>query len=463
MANQRPLLFTLLKPLASLRLTVAMMAISIFLVFAGTVAQVDKGIWTVVDEHFRCYFTWFHLRIFFPRSMSVPDIAFPYLGGYTIGIVLLANLLAAHAVRFKMRARGATLALGLIVLAGASVFTWLLIQGMFTKDVAATEGDASLRVLWRLIKGTGAAVALLAGCLIVFRKRAGIVLVHGGVILLLIAEFYTGYRATESQMRIPEGVTRTWTYDQRSMELAVIDPSDPATERVIAIPSSRLKPGKTVRHESLPCDIEVLDFMRNSTVVDASKLPEGVTNPATKGMGVDAMAIVRPQVSGTDPNQTSDRPSAYVRLRADDGSDLGTFMLTSIFLERQKVEIDGKQWELSLRPKRTYKPYSIELLDFVHDVYVGTDRPKDFSSYIRLRDPRRDIDREVRIWMNNPLRYDGETFYQSSYDGSKTTVLQVVRNDSWMIPYVSCMIVLVGLMTHFGFTLQGFLKRRAAS
>ncbi|MFL2859840.1 MAG: hypothetical protein ACJ0BW_03750 [Pontiellaceae bacterium] len=31
----------------------------------------------------------------------------------------------------------------------------------------------------------------------------------------------------------------------------------------------------------------------------------------------------------------------------------------------------------------------------------------------------------------------------------KGTVLQVVRNDSWMIPYISCMIVFVGMGAQF--------------
>ncbi len=74
------------------------------------------------------------------------------------------------------------------------------------------------------------------------------------------------------------------------------------------------------------------------------------------------------------------------------------------------------------------------------------------------------MDREVKIWMNNPLRYAGETFYQSSFEpGKKLTILQVVRNDGWMLPYLSCMIVGAGLSLHFGMHLIGFLRKGAAS
>ena len=69
--------------------------------------------------------------------------------------------------------------------------------------------------------------------------------------------------------------------------------------------------------------------------------------------------------------------------------------------------------------------------------------------------------------MNEPLRYGGETFYQSGYDdgvrsgtGVKATTLQVVANVGWMIPYIACMIVATGLLAQFSLTLVRFLKRR---
>ena len=51
-AKQQPsLAIRALRVLASLRLTVILFALSLFLVLVGTLAQVDDGIWTVVDFH----------------------------------------------------------------------------------------------------------------------------------------------------------------------------------------------------------------------------------------------------------------------------------------------------------------------------------------------------------------------------------------------------------------------------
>ena len=43
-----------LQIVGSLKITVALLGMSIFLVFVGTLAQVDSGTWTAVHQYFRC-------------------------------------------------------------------------------------------------------------------------------------------------------------------------------------------------------------------------------------------------------------------------------------------------------------------------------------------------------------------------------------------------------------------------
>jgi len=117
-----------------------------------------------------------------------------------------------------------------------------------------------------------------------------------------------------------------------------------------------------------------------------------------------------------------------------------------------------------LRPKRLYKPYTIELIDFRHEQYPGTDIPKDFSSMVRVHNPFTSEERETRVYMNNPLRYGGETYYQASYDkDDKGTVFQVVRNPSWLTPYFACVVVGLGLLGQFMVHLIGFFNRRRST
>ena len=60
----------ILAPLASLRLTVWLLALSMFLVFAGTWAQIDRGIWAVMDLYFRTWWAWIPVGIFFPPRVG---------------------------------------------------------------------------------------------------------------------------------------------------------------------------------------------------------------------------------------------------------------------------------------------------------------------------------------------------------------------------------------------------------
>jgi hypothetical protein len=58
-----------LKPLASLRLTVILFAMAMFLILAGTLAQVHEGVWTVVDRYFRSLFVRIEFQLFVPREV----------------------------------------------------------------------------------------------------------------------------------------------------------------------------------------------------------------------------------------------------------------------------------------------------------------------------------------------------------------------------------------------------------
>jgi cytochrome c biogenesis protein ResB len=127
----------------------------------------------------------------------------------------------------------------------------------------------------------------------------------------------------------------------------------------------------------------------------------------------------------------------------------------------QSFRFKDRTYQLALRPVRHYKPFSLQLLKFSHDKYPGTELPKNFSSRVRLLRPEAGEDREVLIYMNNPLRYAGQTFYQSGYDENdpRVTVLQVVRNPGWLTPYLGCLLVAAGMTFQFLLHLMGYLKQ----
>ena len=94
-------------------------------------------------------------------------------------------------------------------------------------------------------------------------------------------------------------------------------------------------------------------------------------------------------------------------------------------------------------------PFEIELLDFTKILHPSTDIPKSFSSDINLIE--NSIPRYVLIKMNEPLRHKGYTFYQSSFfegEFSDISVLAVVKNYGRLFPYISSIIMCIGILLH---------------
>ena len=103
---------------------------------------------------------------------------------------------------------------------------------------------------------------MLGGCWAVFGKRAGIVLLHGGIALMMFYELHVALTAVETQMNLVEGeqTELAGVHDIRTFELAVIDVTDPKEDRVVAIPKSIVQSGAPIDSSDLPFKIEVHDI-----------------------------------------------------------------------------------------------------------------------------------------------------------------------------------------------------------
>ncbi|MCE9530279.1 MAG: cytochrome c biogenesis protein ResB [Planctomycetes bacterium] len=415
-----------LNALASLRLTVVTFAVALLLVFFGTMAQTSEGIWTVVDKYFRSTYVWVPFQLlatFFQKFFDLSKNtkwggSFPFPGGWLIGSIMMANLLAAHVLRFRWK--------------------------------------------W---------------------KRIGIILIHSGFVALMLGELITGMYAVESKMYLQKDESTNYLNDSLSVELAFhrMD-GDEKTETVI--PKSMLKKGEIVRDSRLPVDVEILDYHKNSMPrpIDGDKDVPGtlifIVNPSQEQgqrdntSGTRFMTEPAPEAIGVK-SAAEDAPAVKVRLRVKDTPDpIGTYFVSlwhdRNFSMRRVIAVpfdfvvDGKSYRMELRNRRIYKPFTFQLTNFEHKKYPGTETSKDFVSTVNLNDPEKNVSREgIRIWMNHPLRYRGETYYQNQFffDDSGT-VLQVVNNPGWLLPYASCALVALGMILHFGITLSTFLKRR---
>ena len=338
--------------------------------------------------------------------------------------------------------------------------------------------EPGLRIMWQLIQSSVAALILLAGLVMVFGSRGGNVLIHLGVGLLMLGQFIFGDRQIEERMALVEGQSSNMALRTDETELAVIRPSADNSDRVTVISGRLLKGrsgGEPIVAEELPFDVKVLSYFPNSSVIRVGPV---APNQATTGIGRSWLATNKAPEGGA--SSRSNISSAYIQLQdRKTGTDLGTFLVSQflndqaqIFMgaggdEVDTVDVGGTPYRLQLRYRRAYKPYSVTLTDVRRINYSASETPRDYSSYVTFTDPATKATQDGRIWMNNPVRYRGETFYQSQYSevelpGGKRgemTGLQVVENAGWLIPYVACVLALWGMLAHFGGTFLRFADR----
>jgi hypothetical protein len=407
----------------SLRLTVTLLSFGILLVFIGTVAQADEGLYQAQTRYFKHWFV--NGFSFFGRWIPVP-----LPGGYLIGTILLVNLTAAFLKRFQWTTR-----------------------------------------------------------------KIGVHCTHIGVIVLLAGQLATDLLSRETQMRVFEGEAKNYSESGLDYELAFVSDAGADTEEVVVIPQALLARGGELQHEKLPFKVKVKTWWPNSTLEFrapmATNLPPPVTTNGvgrsfaffdkklTHAMDDKNVPYCRIELSSAEDSLgewetagwTDDLPltdfftSEYARM-------MGPKLAQSIrarLTEPQSVVAGGKKFTFALRPARVYKPYSITLLKATHDKYQGTEIPKDFRSRVRLQNPVKGEDREVEIYMNSPLRYEGLTYYQYQMSADEmvrgagqtpSSTFQVVRNPSWLTPYAGCIIVAGGMIIQFMIHLVGFVSKR---
>jgi hypothetical protein len=343
-------------------------------------------------------------------------------GGYLIGTVLLVNLVAAHIYRFQL--------------------TW---------------------------------------------KKAGIQLAHLGVIVLLVGQLSTDMLSRELQMRFTEGEARNYSDSATEYEL-VFQSGDTIT----AIPEKLLRAGNGLQVTNLPFDIIVKTNWRNSDVAFRAPMMQNGPPLAPNGIAVNFDFFKKDDVKTTDERNI---PTVLLEFRTPTGS-LGDWVVSdwagdpglvaavrdgyaqmggmaqkiaNELVAPQSITVGGQKYTFNMRPARVIHPFTLTLIKATHTVYPGTDIPKDFRSLVHLKNGQSGEQRDVEISMNHPLRYEGYTFYQYQMDAGQlaeqagrtaSSVLSVVRNPSWLTPYIGCAMVAAGLVIQFLFHLVGFVTKQ---
>ena len=287
-------------------------------------------------------------------------------------------------------------------------------------------------------------------------KKLGIVILHLGGILLLVGGGLTAMFSSEGNMVIEESAQSNHVEDYHFMELAIINTSASSFDEFTIFDQPLLKRNQVLAHANLNFEIEIINYLENCEPTKRNS-PAGIQH---KGMLKNFM------LSELKPEKEDNwnRPGMIYKISNSGTNADGMY---GIFLGQpisQTVSVNNKDYTIILRRKRTYLPFSIELLDFKKILHPGTDIPKSYSSDIILIE--NGAVRKILIQMNEPLRHKGYTFFQSSFiEGldADVTVLAAVKNYGRLFPYISSIIMCIGLLLHLLINLPQLIKKNISA
>ncbi len=498
---------SLWKFFTSLRLTVVCLAVGIVLVFLGTLAQVEEGLYAAQYRWFRSFFIWWS-----PGGSTLQIPVFP--GGYLVGFVLLANLISAHIKRFTWSSKkiGIQLThLGVIVLLVGQLATDMLQReshlGLREGESKSYSEDhrANELVFATEIGGNQEEIVSVPDAIV---ARRGEIPVPKLPIVVRVKDYQVnsdlmtkssvteaGNRLTsalatvEAQFATPDGLVPA---AERAMEstgrveiwrkaLTAIGENDQAD---LVAAAKRIVPQRE-RAEKLCVELKTrfraemltqfkragsaMSYVAGRVLRNEPASPEQIEPLATQGTAQHIVAYPLPEAKD---GQTRNLPYVIVEV-LESGRSLGTWFFHPL-LEPQEINAGGKTIRAAYRFHRYYHPFTVKLLKTTHEVYPGTITaanpqgiPRNFQSRVEIDNPKSGEKREVDIYMNNPLRYGGLTFFQYQMGKEEmagrplgNSTLQVVRNPSWTAPYLGCIVVALGMSYQFLFHLIGFIAKR---
>jgi hypothetical protein len=306
-------------------------------------------------------------------------------------------------------------------------FSWWVWIG----DVFPIPGGQLL--MWILFLNLSASAIFRYG----FRwNQAGILLIHYGLMFLFVGSFVTYYYAIESNLALEEGEGSNVASHYHQWEVAVWPKTETDTREVTALSVNEDSKGQTLDFSELGITVIVDEYFTNCDNTETGDLSGGDRQNSEQ---FTALTKLKPD---TEPERNL--PGAMLDVNGE------KLLFYGAIDQAIDVSVGEKTYELQVRRRRIPLPFIVTLKDFVKEEHAGTTMAKNYESTVHLE---YEVERDVRIFMNNPLRYDTFTFYQSSFAqsqaGNEISVFAVVDNSGRLIPYISSGIIFGGLLVHF--------------
>lgn len=327
--------------------------------------------------------------------------------------------------------------------------SFILVHHLFNKIPIPLPGVYLLSVLLF--------INLTCGAIIRVRKdwrHPGMIIAHGGILYMLIAGFVTFHYSTSGHMTLyPEDKSSEYqSYYDWEIEISEIKDGAYGKSYIVQDQQfSDMTPEDTreFRHPDLPFSLMVENFLFNCT-----------PGPSTDGTGVDGLRLIP-----REPEMAAEQnvAGAYAMVMDKETKQVQNGILFGFSMAPWVVTVKGQDYAIDLRHKTFPLPFTITLDEFIRDLHPRTGMAANFESVVTQTEGP--IDRKVNIRMNEPLRHNGYTLFQSGWGPQNAgpgerlfSTFSVVKNPADQWPLYSCLVISAGLLIHFLQKLISYLR-----
>ncbi len=283
-------------------------------------------------------------------------------------------------------------------------------------------------------------------------ENTGLIIVHCGLVLFLVAAFVTLHSAQESRLTLQEGASSNVSLAYSDWEIAIWQ-NNLKNRTVSAVDVKDLKEASRAKFEQPAVAFVVKTYYKNAQAFSApfAGIKEKYLNSSNFNV-LQAVSVEK------EPEKNT--PGMILQLL--NAPDQPLVLLYGEDEQPIKIIINSKEYFISLRFKRYPLPITVKLVEFMMDKHPGTDVARSYKSKIQIQHDG--VSREIVISMNEPLRFKEYTFYQSSYQidtmGRKFSTLAVVKNSGRLLPYIATFVTFFGLALHFLLAAFNFQRER---
>ena len=293
-------------------------------------------------------------------------------------------------------------------------------------------------------------------------KHAGNLISHFGIIFMLIGGGVAHHFSERGNMAVGQGDSSNAAEDYFEYVVEVTEIKDGKAGNVKVIRGKDIEDlegagVRIFRMPDMPFDLELTGFQKNTVPVSANERA-----PDRQQFIADGYFLMeKPKLAKAEE---AERYTAgiYGRILNRDNTKSAPFILAGASFHPFSYRVDDRIFTVDMRKRLWPMPFTLKLDKFTAAFHPGTMRPSKFVSEVTRLESGAEA--KVTVQMNEPMRYEGYTFFQASYGppgagpGDKMySVFEVVKNPADKWPEYSLWIVAFGMAVTFLIKLFSFL------